>query len=82
MFEKDNQVGGIARTVCYRGYRFDIGGHRFFTKVDIVQTLWEELMGDDFLVRPRLSRIYYRDRFFDGFEHGFHEIKGVCPVRI
>ncbi len=65
IFEKDDQVGGIARTVSYRGYRFDIGGHRFFTKVDTVQTLWEEVMGDDFLVRPRLSRIYYRDRFFD-----------------
>jgi protoporphyrinogen oxidase len=60
VFEKDDQVGGIARTVSYRGYRFDIGGHRFFTKVDTVQTLWEEVMGDDFLVRPRLSRIYYR----------------------
>ncbi len=65
VFEKDDQVGGIARTVSYNGYRFDIGGHRFFTKVDTVQTLWEEVMGDDFLVRPRLSRIYYRDRFFD-----------------
>lgn len=65
VFEKDDQVGGIARTVERDGYRFDIGGHRFFTKVDEIQSLWERTMGEDFLVRPRLSRIYYRDRFFD-----------------
>lgn len=65
ILERDDQVGGIARTVTYKGYRFDIGGHRFFTKVQLIQDLWEEVMGDDFLWRPRLSRIYYRDRFFD-----------------
>jgi protoporphyrinogen oxidase len=64
VLEQDDQVGGIARTVVYRGYRFDIGGHRFFTKADSIQHLWEEVMGDDFLVRPRLSRIHYRDHFF------------------
>ena len=45
------------------GYRFDLGGHRFFTKLAPVQRLWEELMGDDFLLRPRLSRIYYDGKF-------------------
>ncbi|MCK5438312.1 MAG: NAD(P)-binding protein, partial [Gemmatimonadetes bacterium] len=80
VFEKDDQVGGIARTVSYRGYRFDIGGHRFFTKVDIVQTLWEQLMGDDFLVRPRLSRIYYRDRFFDYPLRPGNALRGLGPV--
>jgi protoporphyrinogen oxidase len=80
VFEKDDQVGGIARTVSYRGYRFDIGGHRFFTKVDIIQTLWEELMGDDFLVRPRLSRIYYRDRFFDYPLRPGNALRGLGPV--
>ena len=64
VLEQDDQVGGIARTVVYRGYRFDIGGHRFFTKARTIQELWEEIMGDDFLVRPRLSRIHYRDHFF------------------
>jgi protoporphyrinogen oxidase len=64
VLEQDDQVGGIARTVVYEGYRFDIGGHRFFTKADSIQRLWEEVMGDDFLVRPRLSRIHYRDHFF------------------
>jgi protoporphyrinogen oxidase len=64
VLEKDDQVGGIARTVVYRGYRFDIGGHRFFTRASSIQRLWEDVMGDDFLVRPRLSRIHYNDRFF------------------
>ena len=50
-------VGGIARTVRYKGYRFDIGGHRFFSKVPLINELWEEMLGEDFLVRPRLSRI-------------------------
>jgi protoporphyrinogen oxidase len=65
VLEKDDQVGGIARTVSYRGFRFDIGGHRFFTKVAVVARLWRHLLGDDFLTRPRLSRIVYRHRFFD-----------------
>ncbi|MGH7565819.1 MAG: NAD(P)/FAD-dependent oxidoreductase [Gemmatimonadota bacterium] len=64
ILEQDDQVGGIARTVVYRGYRFDIGGHRFFTKSHTIQQLWEEVMGDDFLLRPRLSRIHYNDHFF------------------
>jgi len=65
VLEKDSLVGGISRTVNHKGYRCDIGGHRFFTKVRVVRKLWEEIMGDDFLVRPRLSRIYYNNRFFD-----------------
>ncbi|MGB5551701.1 MAG: NAD(P)-binding protein, partial [Thermoanaerobaculia bacterium] len=65
VYEKDAVVGGISRTAEYRGYRFDIGGHRFFTKIPAVQKLWEEVLGEDFLERPRLSRIYYNDRFFD-----------------
>ncbi|MFP8879708.1 MAG: NAD(P)/FAD-dependent oxidoreductase, partial [Myxococcota bacterium] len=65
VFEKDDIVGGIARTSSYRGNRFDIGGHRFFTKVDAVQEVWEEILESDLLVRRRISRIYYRDRFFD-----------------
>jgi protoporphyrinogen oxidase len=65
LVERDRQVGGIARTVSHRGFRFDIGGHRFFTKVAVVGRLWRQLLGEDFLVRPRLSRILYRGRFFD-----------------
>jgi protoporphyrinogen oxidase len=64
VFESGNIVGGIARTESHNGYRFDIGGHRFFTKVDEVREMWEEVMGDDFITVPRQSRIYYRGRFF------------------
>ena len=64
ILEKDNVVGGIARTVNYKGYRFDIGGHRFFTKVSVVEQMWHEVLGDDLIRRSRLSRIYYRGKFF------------------
>src|SRR5918997_6405174 len=63
--EADSQVGGLAKTVVRDGYRFDLGGHRFFTKSDEVQALWEEVLGDELLVRERLSRIYWRGRFID-----------------
>jgi protoporphyrinogen oxidase len=65
VLEMSNQVGGIARTEVYKGYRFDIGGHRFFTKVEAVQHLWKEILGDDFIKVPRLSRIYYQGGFFN-----------------
>jgi protoporphyrinogen oxidase len=65
LLEADRQTGGLSRTVNYNGYRFDIGGHRFFSKVPLINTLWEEILGDDFLVRSRLSRIHYRGEFFD-----------------
>ena len=65
VYEASDAVGGISRTVVYKGYRFDIGGHRFFTKIEPVQALWEELMGDEFIDVPRLSRIHYRNKFFN-----------------
>jgi len=65
VLEGSDQVGGIARTETYKGFRFDIGGHRFFTKVKEVGDLWQEVCGDDFLLRPRLSRIFYRGKFYD-----------------
>ena len=64
VLEKDNTVGGISRTAEYKGYLFDIGGHRFFTKVAAVQKMWTEVLGDDLLSRPRLSRIFYQRKFF------------------
>lgn len=64
MLERDAVVGGLAQTVEHNGYLFDIGGHRFYTSVPLVQQLWEETLGDDLLTRPRLSRIYYHGRFF------------------
>ncbi len=65
VLERERIVGGIARTDEYKGFRFDIGGHRFFTKCAEVDDLWTELLGPDMLERPRLSRIHYRGRFFD-----------------
>lgn len=66
VLEADSVVGGISRTVERNGWRFDIGGHRFFTKVAAVEDLWHEILGDeDFLLRPRMSRIYYNGKFFD-----------------
>jgi protoporphyrinogen oxidase len=62
--EKADKAGGLARTEIHKGFRFDIGGHRFFTKVEEVQRLWQEMLGEDFLRVPRLSRIYYRGCFF------------------
>jgi len=57
-------VGGLARTVVYKGFHFDIGGHRFFSKSKIVEDLWTELLPNDLLHRPRSSRIYYRGKFY------------------
>ena len=73
VIEKDNQVGGISKTVCYDGNRMDLGGHRFFTKDNKVMNLWTEILpldkdetNDKILIeRPRLSRIYYNKKFFD-----------------
>ena len=63
VFEADGIVGGLAKTVECNGYRFDLGGHRFFTKLAPIQRLWETTLGEEFLVRPRLSRIYYEGKY-------------------
>ena len=66
VLEADCQVGGISRTVEQDGWRFDLGGHRFFTKVTRVNDFWHEILPDgDFLLRPRMSRIYYNGKYFD-----------------
>jgi protoporphyrinogen oxidase len=65
VLEKGDKVGGLARTESYKGFYFDMGGHRFFTKVQEVKRMWHEILGRDFLRRPRLSRIYYNGKFFD-----------------
>ena len=64
VLEGTDQVGGISRTAQYKGYRFDIGGHRFFTKIEPVERLWREVLGAEFITAPRLSRIYYNGKFF------------------
>ena len=66
ILESDKEIGGISRTVERNGWRFDIGGHRFFTKVDEVYEIWDEILDkEDFLLRPRMSRIYYKNKFYD-----------------
>jgi protoporphyrinogen oxidase len=66
VLESDSVVGGISRTVETNGWRFDIGGHRFFTKVKAVDDLWHEILpADEFLMRPRMSRIFYNGKLFD-----------------
>jgi protoporphyrinogen oxidase len=65
VLEAENQVGGLSKTVVRDGYRFDLGGHRFFTKSPEVESLWLEVLGEELLLRPRLSRIYWNGRFLD-----------------
>lgn len=65
VFEADpTYVGGISRTESYKGFLFDIGGHRFFSKSKEVEDFWTEILADDLLDRPRSSRIYYNKQFF------------------
>jgi protoporphyrinogen oxidase len=78
--EADNVVGGISRTVERDGWRFDIGGHRFFTKVKPVEDLWNEILpAEDFLLRPRKSRIFYRGKYFDYPVRPFNALKNLGP---
>ncbi len=64
ILEKDTQVGGISKTINYKNYYFDIGGHRFFTKNNEIEKIWRDLLNNNFLKRGRLSRIYYQKNFF------------------
>ncbi len=75
VLEADELVGGISRTAQYRGFRFDIGGHRFFTKIRPVSEMWEEVLGDQFITVPRLSRIHYAGKYFD------YPLKAVNALR-
>jgi protoporphyrinogen oxidase len=66
VLEASDEIGGISRTAKRDGWRFDIGGHRFFTKVSQVDDLWHEILPEeDFLMRPRKSRIFYEGKYFD-----------------
>ena len=80
VLEADDIVGGISRTAQYKGFRFDIGGHRFFTKIEPVQQLWEEILGDEFISVPRLSRIYYNGTFFDYPLKAKNALMGLGPI--
>jgi protoporphyrinogen oxidase len=80
VLEASDQVGGISKTVNYRGYRFDIGGHRFFSKVPLINELWQEILGEEFLLRPRISRIYYNHHFFDYPLKPMNALAGLGPL--
>lgn len=82
VLERDSVVGGLAKTVDYKGFLFDLGGHRFYTKVDLVEKMWHEVLGDDFLERPRLSRIYYRSKFFHYPLDLGNVIEGLGPLEV
>ncbi|HBH74839.1 MAG TPA: FAD-dependent oxidoreductase [Acidimicrobiaceae bacterium] len=78
VLEADAVVGGISRTARVGDWRFDIGGHRFFTKVTPVRDLWHEILPDeDFLLRPRMSRIFYRGRFYDYPLRAFNALRNL-----
>ena len=80
--EKDaTYVGGISRTVEHEGYRFDIGGHRFFSKSQAVVDLWNEILPDDFIQRPRMSRIYYEGKFYSYPLRAFEALRNLGVVR-
>lgn len=80
VFEKGNMVGGISRTEEYKGYHFDMGGHRFFTKAEEVNRMWQEVLSDEFLQRPRLSRIFYKGKFFNYPLKPFNALAGLGVV--
>ena len=82
VLEAEDQVGGIAKTVEREGYRFDLGGHRFFTKAREVDDLWHEVLGDEFLRRPRMSRIYWNNRYLDYPLRGPDVIRKLGPVEL
>jgi len=78
IIEKDRTyVGGISRTVEHDGYRFDIGGHRFFSKSQAVVDLWNEILPDDFIQRPRMSRIYYEGKFYSYPLRAFEALRNL-----
>jgi protoporphyrinogen oxidase len=81
VLEQADKVGGISRTETYKGYRFDIGGHRFFTKVGEVQQIWQEILGDEFIKVPRLSRIYYQSKFYSYPLSLFNTLSNLGVVR-
>ena len=82
VLEAEDQVGGLAKTVERDGYRFDLGGHRFFTKALEVDDLWHEILGDEFLRRPRMSRIYWNQRYLDYPLRGPDVIRKLGPVEL
>src|SRR5208283_2487742 len=84
ILEKDEFCGGLSRTEEYKKYLFDLGGHRFYTKVPMIEQVWREVLGDDLIERPRLSRIFYRSKFFSyplDFRNALHSLGHLESLR-
>jgi protoporphyrinogen oxidase len=82
VFEAEDQVGGLAKTEVRDGFRFDLGGHRFFTKSKEVDDLWHEVMKEEFLKRPRMSRIYWKGKFLNYPLDGMDVVKKLGPLEL
>jgi len=82
VLERDDVVGGLSRTEVRDGWRFDLGGHRFYTKSPEVELLWHEVLGDELLLRPRLSRIYLDGRFIDYPLSAGELVRKLGPVEL
>ena len=81
ILEADRVVGGISQTVVRDGWRFDIGGHRFFTKVTAVDELWDEILDPETMMeRPRQSRLLYRGKFYDYPLRPMNVLRNLGPV--
>ena len=82
VLERDSQVGGLAKTVERDGFRFDLGGHRFYTRSPEVEALWHEVLGEKMLVRPRTSRIRWNGRFLDYPLRGADVVRQLGPLEL
>ena len=65
VFERDSTVGGVSKTIEHNGFRFDLGGHRFFTKDAQINAFVKDLMGSELIMVPRKSKIFMRGNYFD-----------------
>jgi protoporphyrinogen oxidase len=81
VLEASGEIGGISRTVVHGGYRFDLGGHRFFSKSDDIERMWDDMAPEPLLVRPRLSRIYYEGKFYDYPLRLGNALRNMGPAR-
>ena len=79
VLEKEDQVGGLARTIRHQGFRFDLGSHRFFTKHERVRTFVEELLGDELITVSRSSKIIFQGRYFDYPPTFWNAFSGLGP---
>ncbi|WP_337286852.1 NAD(P)-binding protein [Candidatus Methylomirabilis sp.] len=79
VWDKNDVVGGLARTIEYKGYRFDIGPHRFYTKNDDINAMWHKILGEDAVQVRRLTRIFYKNRFFDYPLKPLNALRGLGP---